>query len=223
MHNFNKYIHMSKWPLIEFNCYDRAIGYPVACPNASIKEIFMAFTAWFFTLVPASVPLAVTMADIRLQPDYCAMCPCTIQANSQTYERQINYYAVHYGQPQAAIPGAVMQLNDGAIAVFSGTPPSTISAMIGPVYATPSGGGVVVPTGQVFIEFATNETVQQHLAAIEQAGYVIHHSLSYAPNAAWLTAKSGQITDALSRLVPLRLIPQVVTVEPEMLMPVGKR
>lgn len=182
----------------------------------------MALSALFLLLGHPSVPPPPPMADIRIQPDQFAAYPEQVLVNATlTYHRKAGYYAVHYPQPTSA-PGAVMQLNDGAIAVYSGTPSAPITGTLGPIYTIP-GNGMAVPTGQVLIEFADTETAAQHQQAIQSAGYEIVQSLSYAPNAAWLKASSGQMVDALTGLGKLRAIAKVVTVEPEMLMPPSRR
>jgi hypothetical protein len=52
-----------------------------------------------------------------------------------------------------------------------------------------------VPTGQVFLRFRTGERVTAHRDALEQAGFTIARELDYAPQAAWLLARSGSIPE----------------------------
>ncbi|HAZ43592.1 MAG TPA: hypothetical protein DDW76_16925, partial [Cyanobacteria bacterium UBA11369] len=68
----------------------------------------------------------------------------------------------------------------------------------------------------VFIRFAEKVDVESHREAIEQAGYQIAQTLSYAPHAAWVRAQSGKISDALTGISKLEAIPNVENVEPQM-------
>jgi hypothetical protein len=75
-----------------------------------------------------------------------------------------------------------------------------------------------VPTGQIFIRFRQGETVAAHRAELEQAGCVIVQELDYAPEAAWLRARSGRIAEALDGVSRLRAMADVESVEPQLLM-----
>jgi hypothetical protein len=165
------------------------------------------------------------MVEIRPQSDYFAPSPQKIQIQAGVvYERKLGHYAVHYSQPGQVADGALLQMNEGAIAVFQGEPQQVApqTGEVGPVYAT-AAGTWVIPTGQVFVEFAPGQEIAQYRSALQTAGYDITQNLDYAPNAAWLRARSGKIADGLAGLNKLRAIANVVTVEPEMLMPRSKR
>ena len=88
----------------------------------------------------------------------------------------------------------------------------------GPVYALKSGGRRAVPTGLVFVRFKTGITPRERCDELENAGYEIEQTLDYAPEAAWVRAKSGEISDALHGLDNLAKITDVENVEPQMLM-----
>ncbi len=176
-----------------------------------------------------SLPL---IAEVRYQTDYFSEYPQQIRAGTERsavlYRRQPGYYAVHYKEPGAIARGAVLQLNDGAIAVFPGEPDNTTrltstQATIGPIYTLQPDGSLAVPTGMVFIRFAEKVDVESHREAIEQAGYQIAQTLSYAPHAAWVRAQSGKISDALTGISKLEAIPNVENVEPQMLMAIVNR
>ncbi|MEH2082354.1 MAG: hypothetical protein V7K89_20935 [Nostoc sp.] len=91
---------------------------------------------------------------------------------------------------------AILRLNDGAIAVFSGEPNQSERGILSPVYTLESNGSVAVPTGLVFIRFAEGVDIESQHEAINRAGYKVAQSLSYAPHTAWLHAQSGNIVDA---------------------------
>jgi hypothetical protein len=182
-------------------------------------ELFLIVEPWQIYSLPP-------IAEVRYQTDYFSEYPQQVRAGTDRsavlYRRQPGYYAVHYNEPRKVAPGAVLQLNDGAIAVFSGEPDTTqltsTQATIGPIYTLQPDGSLAVPTGMVFIRFAENVDVESHREAIKQAGYEIAQSLSYAPHAAWLRAQSGKISDALMGISKLEAIPNVENVEPQMLM-----
>ncbi len=170
------------------------------------------------------------IAQVRFQKNYFSEYPQQIRFGTQQsavlYSRKPGYYAVHYKEPGTVAPGAVLQLNDGAIAVFQGEPDEPENAIrlasttgtLGPIYTLQADGTLAVPTGLVFIRFVEGVEVELHREAIKQAGYEIAQSLSYAPQAAWLRAQSGNILDALVGISKLESIPNVENVEPQMLM-----
>jgi hypothetical protein len=170
------------------------------------------------------------IAEVRFQKNYFSEYPQQIRFGTEQsavlYSRKPGYYAVHYKQPGTVAPGAVLQLNDGAIAVFQGEPDEPENAIrltsttgtLGPIYTLQADGTLAVPTGLVFIRFVEGVEVESHREAIKQAGYEIAQSLSYAPHAAWLRAQSGNILDALVGISKLEAIPNVENVEPQMLM-----
>jgi len=170
------------------------------------------------------------IAQVRFQKNYFSEYPQQIRFGTEQsavlYSRKPGYYAVHYKQPGTVAPGAVLQLNDGAIAVFQGEPDESENAIrlasttgtLGPIYTLQADGTLAVPTGLVFIRFVEGVEVESHRSAIKQAGYEIAQSLSYAPHTAWLHAPSGNILDALVGISKLEAIPNVENVEPQMLM-----
>ena len=170
------------------------------------------------------------IAQVKFQQDYFSEYPQQIRFGTEQstvlYSRKPGYYAVHYKQPGTVAPGAVLQLNDGAIAVFQGEPDESENAIrlasttgtLGPIYTLQADGTLAVPTGLVFIRFVEGVEVESHREAIKQAGYEIAQSLSYAPHTAWLHAPSGNILDALVGISKLEAIPNVENVEPQMLM-----
>jgi hypothetical protein len=92
-----------------------------------------------------------------------------------------------------------------------------------PVYGLEPSGLPAVPTGQVFIRFAEGIKAEERRQEINQAGYEIVQSLSYAPQAAWLRARSDDIADALAEISKLEQLPDVENVEPQMLKESARR
>lgn len=96
-------------------------------------------------------------------------------------------------------------------------------ARLGPVYRRAHGGGLVVPTGRVLVRFSEGEPAEQHREQLAEAGFDIEQVLAYAPHAAWLRARSGDIADTLAGLDGLAARPGVEHVEPQMLGEVSRR
>ncbi|MFN6513456.1 MAG: hypothetical protein RMY29_002990 [Nostoc sp. CreGUA01] len=167
------------------------------------------------------------IAEVRFQKNYFSEYPQQIRVGSDasavSYTRKPGYYAIHYNQPVTVHPGAILQLNEGGIAVFSGEPNQSEKNTLSPIYTLESNGSPAVPTGLVFIRFAEDVDVKSQHEAINQAGYEIEQSLDYAPNAAWLRARSGNIVDAIAGISRLQAIPNVENVELQMLMERGLR
>ncbi|MEH2215665.1 MAG: hypothetical protein V7K72_00755 [Nostoc sp.] len=189
------------------------------------------FPAEYFLQV-YSLPL---IAEVKFQNDYFSDYPKQIRVGSNaygglrlhttgSYTRKSGYYAIHYNnQPQTVAPGAILQLNDGAIAVFSGEPNPSEHNTLTPIYTVQPNGSLAVPTGLVFIRFAEGVDAESQRELINRAGYEITQSLNYAPHTAWLRARSGNIADAIAGIPLLEAIPKVENIEPQMLMERGLR
>lgn len=129
------------------------------------------------------------------------------------YARVPDCYAVPAGG-KAPKEGVLLKLGHGATAVVrSEQPPADPRAVC--VYKTPD-GGLVVPTGRVFVRFAEGDSAARHEGAIKAAGYRVEQVPGYAPNAAWVVASDGEVGTALSRVGSLVTIPGVERVEPQM-------
>jgi hypothetical protein len=102
-------------------------------------------------------------------------------------------------------------------AVVEGEPKPN-SDEIGPVYELKPAGGDAIPTGRVFVRFRSDVTASERRHEIEGSGYEIDEIVSYAPEAVWVRAASGDIADALSDLSKLQKLTDVENVEPQMLM-----
>ncbi|MEH2122025.1 hypothetical protein [Nostoc sp.] len=188
------------------------------------------FPAEYFLQV-YSLPL---IAEVRFQKDYFCEYPEQIRVGSDVYDglrlrtavsytRKPGYYAIHYNQPKTVASGAVLHLNDGAIAVFPGEPNQSEQGIVSPIYTLQPNGSLAVPTGLVFIRFAEDVDVESQREVINQAGYEVAQSLDYAPHAAWLRAQSGNIADAIAGIPQLEAIPKVENIKPQMLMEKGLR
>jgi len=153
--------------------------------------------------------------------------PVSSRPGAGTYNLMPGYYAIHEQQPGPAGRDAVHLFNEGAIAVFQGSPDQAKLAgapeKLSPVYALVPGGSPAVPTGLIFIRLADGIPVSKLQEEIKDAGYEVAESLAYAPNAAWLRARSGTIEKALAGLKVLGNLPQVESVEPQMLMESARR
>lgn len=155
--------------------------------------------------------------------DFLAKFPQKLAASSQpgapSYSLVPNLYATRREQFKGPVQGAEYLLDDGKIAVFKVEPDAPApDGKVGAVYALIPGGSIAVPTGQVFIRLADGIDVSEHREELSSAGYKVAETLAYAPNAAWLQARSGDIADALNGLAALKQLPNVESVEPQMLM-----
>jgi hypothetical protein len=184
------------------------------------------------------------MSNDDIFQNYPQQLSASTEPNSPVYPRLPGFYAVHGWR--ADTPGAVpvQTFADDAIAIIKGQPdaaeattdPSDAAAdatkaaeaqrKLSPVYAQQSGGGagsMAVPTGRVFIRFADTVKVTDRETEIRDAGYELDQQLDYAPNAAWLRARSGNIADALNGIVTLAKVADVENVEPQLLMQASRR
>lgn len=148
------------------------------------------------------------------------------KAGAPSYTLVPELYAVHRQQVEAGAQPEQL-LNDGKIAVFKVEPnrePTTaVKDKVSPVYALTPGGSLAVPTGLVFIRLADGLDVNSIKEEVSNAGYKVTETLSYAPNAAWLQSRSEDIADGLNGLAALAKLPNVESVEPQMLMESARR
>lgn len=200
-----------------------------AITSLELEKMFY-FPAEYFLQV-YSLPL---IPEVRFQKDYFSEYPEEIRVGSDayaglrlrtviSYTRKPGYYAIHYNQPKTLVTGAILQLNDGAIAVFPGEPNQSEQGTPSPIYTLQPNGSLAVPTGLVFIRFPEAVDVKSQREVINRAGYEIVESLPYAPHTAWLRAQSGNIADAIAGIPQLEAIPKVENIEPQMLMERGLR
>ena len=163
--------------------------------------------------------------------DFLAKFPRKLAANSTagapSYELVPDLYAVHRKQAAGPADRAEYLLNDGKIAVFKldakGATSAAQDGKVSAVYTLVSGGSLAVPTGLVFVRFADGTEVKAREKELNNAGYEVTETLAYAPNAAWLQARSEDIADSLNGLAALAKLPNVEGVEPQMLMESARR
>lgn len=139
-------------------------------------------------------------------------------SNPVIYEQQAGFFALH-GDPLPTDRAIQVHASE-RIAILPGPPPASLAPeqAISPVYAPEGGGSLAVPTGKIFLRVMEEDTVEAHRAEWEGAGYILAERLDYAPQAAWLQARSGGIADALLGVSRLRKIAGVESVEPQLLM-----
>lgn len=86
-----------------------------------------------------------------------------------------------------------------------------------PVYSSGKGGSVSVPTGLIFVRLSPNLRMNDRARNFADVGYELAKTLSYAPNAGWLRARSGNVASALANAENLTDVAGVEHVEPQML------
>lgn len=135
-----------------------------------------------------------------------------------SYSRVPRHFAIQGEVPPEVAASRVDRMEAEDITICQGEAPSAAPGLgsVRPVYAL-AGGPLAVPTGEVFVRLAAGERVGDHRAAFEAAGYETSRTLEYAPNAAWLRARSGEAADALNNIPELEALPAVENVEPQML------
>ena len=75
-----------------------------------------------------------------------------------------------------------------------------------------------MPTGRVFVRLTDAAKAEDRRAEFEAAGFAIERTVSYAPHTAWLVPRHRGVAYALGALTELERIPDVVHVEPQLLM-----
>lgn len=153
----------------------------------------------------------------------------TVEAEevSRDWVREPDCFAVHGPVPPALIRAVLYSFDDPIINVCRGGV-SSVSALpldliVTPVYRLGTKGPQGVPSGRVFIRFQSQVTVEERRQELETCGFLVDELLSYAPHAAWLLSKDGNIATALNGFAKLRALRDVLLVEPQMLIRRGKR
>jgi hypothetical protein len=103
-------------------------------------------------------------------------------------------------------------------AVYEGSAAALHGEEAGPVYSAGPDGPLAIPTGRVFVRLQDGVTPDTKRQAFGAAGFAIERTLPYAPNAAWLRPTEGGVAGALAGLSALENTPDVVHVEPQLLM-----
>lgn len=141
---------------------------------------------------------------------------------SRDWVRESDCFAVHGPVPAALTTPVLYSFDDPVINVCRGGI-SAVSALpcdltVTPVYRLEPNGPQGVPSGRVFIRFRPQVPVEGRRQELEMCGFSIDELLSYAPHAAWLQSKDGNIATALNGFAKLRALHDVLLVEPQMLM-----
>ena len=163
-------------------------------------------------------------------PDYPRDIQSRTPQRRTEYKLSLDHYALQDSSDDSqAVEDSVAILNDGdhTIRVFRGSlgerRRGAVKGEVRPVYTLQPGGMPAIPTGQVFISYSDGIAASEHREEIEGAGYVIDRFLDYAPQAAWLKARSGKVEDALKGIAALEQIADLVTIEPQMLIQKSSR
>jgi hypothetical protein len=157
--------------------------------------------------------------------------PAQVRSGSDgtTFERRLDLYALRkpINDPapdesdEIAGPAAIASLTDGGdvFTVHAGEPPRARHVdEVAPVYSAGPDGPLAIPTGRVFVRLAEGVRVEDRRRAFEAAGFQIDKLLPYASNAAWLRPAQGGIAAALPLATDLGKLPDVVHVEPQLLL-----
>src|SRR6185295_3202121 len=120
------------------------------------------------------------------------------QKQDKPFRLSGDHYAVHGGRAGSPPAGALFTLKGGEIAVYHGGPGAAKGheQQVGPVYALP-GGTLAVPTGRVFIRFEEGTSAADRREDLERSGYEIVQIPGYAPHAAWVQSRGGDIASSL--------------------------
>lgn len=156
-----------------------------------------------------------------------ATFPETLRISTEkmgTYTRVPRHFAVHGALPETPDPEPLglrvvgrLEAEDVTFVRSEDAMRELTSTEPTPVYATSQGGPLAMPTGEIFVRLAPSLNVRDFIVPLEGAGYEVTKTLVYAPQAAWLKARSGSTAEALRRIPNLEALPEVENVEPQML------
>jgi len=137
------------------------------------------------------------------------------------YRRVKSHFAVHGSDRPVDSTDAVMHFPAENIAVHASNRRERVAMAPSDsecaVYQSSAGGALCVPTGRVYVRFAKGTRLEDNAAALNDAGYRVVRTLSYAPNAGWVIATSGDIAASLNGIGRLDALPGIEEVAPQML------
>ncbi len=143
------------------------------------------------------------------------------------YVRLPDLFAVHGPVPSRCSSEIVNVIEEGKLVVCRGDPVNLTdacnSSAITPVYALERGDVPAVPSGLVLVRFGDHVKADMQRNTLLQIGFIIDRILPYAPHAAWVRSVEDNIHSALQGIPELEALPEVVNVEPQMLMPAAQR
>jgi hypothetical protein len=140
--------------------------------------------------------------------------------NAGVFARRPDMHAVRQTAGDST-DDAIARIPDGkrTLAVYKGDAPAArAAAEVLPVYSAGPDGPIAVPTGRVFVRFAEGVRADERRDALTALGFEIERTMSYAKNAAWVSSADGGVAHALERLPQLESLPDVMHVEPQLLM-----
>lgn len=157
--------------------------------------------------------------------EYFAAYPRELAAGGQDsdrrYRRALRYFAVPCKIAEENTLPIMWQLYDDGISVLEGTPNDLVDPVapedLRPVYRPMPDGGLVVPTGAVFVRFEDGIAADSRRQMLAESGYEIASIPIYAPHCAWLRPDDGAVSSGLNRVAGLMALADVAFVEPEML------
>ena len=147
--------------------------------------------------------------------------PATSREGDRTYVRRDGCFAVHARIREAAGLRRLYRLENEGIDVLEGTTDALPAGSGAPVavYGLGEEGEPAVPTGRVSVTFATRSTVPD----LADTPYEIESRPAYAPEAAWLVAKDGDVARALRELPRLAARQDIASFEAQLLRPAARR
>lgn len=156
--------------------------------------------------------------------DYFASYPETIRQSSKGdaafFHRAADLFAVRGPVPAAVQSNIVAIIEEGNITVCRGAPQDWAdNAEITPVYRLEGGASPAVPTGLIFVRFTEEVSSADRTQDLAQTGYRIDRIPPYAPHTAWVFSADGNAARGLRAIETLMLLPGMVHVEPQLLMP----
>ena len=107
--------------------------------------------------------------------------------------------------------------------IVAGEPAARQAGDVAPVYTMGESGMVAVPTGKVLVRMAEGCRIGDCADALAEAGFAVDRPIAYAPHAAWVRPVRGGIAAALQGLDRLAQAKGIEHVEPQMLMPAGRK
>ena len=120
------------------------------------------------------------------------------------------------GERSSPAAGAtIVRFEQGAIEIVSGAPSRTDREL--PVYRLEDTRVVAVGTGRLFVRLSEDLRAEEHAPAFAKMGLLIEEVPAYTPHCAWVAPMTGRAADGLSAARHLAALPDVESVEPQLL------
>jgi len=91
------------------------------------------------------------------------------------------------------------------------------AAEAGPVYRAAASGAIAVPTGRLFVRVSEGMRARSFDSRFAKLRLCLDEAPDWAPNTVWLRHVDGDVAAALAAMTGLRTLPDVASVEPELL------